>query len=235
VWNESLFPIHPPKGFTSLDDRLALAARWNLVSSCMPCNGTGEVEADEQTTEHRDGRAEQVTRRVRRPCTTCNGYGRLEHPRVLVTAWRRFLPGHVLPHLGTHELVEDAIEAIIMHRPIVEDRETVAAEVTCTIRDQQLAARACAAAEQVVSGFVALAEHAKRAAGGTVYRADFLVGAFHTVRIHFGIRVGWFFGARPEFHFPRLPLAWSLLATVWTLPLALWWCATRLQALAQAR
>ncbi|MND05529.1 hypothetical protein D3C83_263740 [compost metagenome] len=31
-------------------------------------------------------------------------------------------------------------------------------------------------------------------------------------------RVGWFFGRRPEFYFPRLPISWSALATCVFLP-----------------
>jgi hypothetical protein len=41
-------------------------------------------------------------------------------------------------------------------------------------------------------------------------------------------RSGWFFGKRPEFHFPRVPIGWATLATwLFLSPLALLiWLAT---------
>jgi hypothetical protein len=56
---------------------------------------------------------------------------------------------------------------------------------------------------------------------GVVYRADFRVCGFRAVRMAFrnlAGRVGWFFGKRPEFYFPRLPLSWAAVATSVFLP-----------------
>jgi hypothetical protein len=52
---------------------------------------------------------------------------------------------------------------------------------------------------------------------GIVYRADFQVTGFWVLRIGFRRlpgKVGWFFGCRPEFHFPTLPLSWGAVSTV---------------------
>lgn len=231
VWDESLFPVRPPRGFVDWDDPLPLAAVWNIVCSCGTCGGSGQVQVTESYTEYQNGQSVQCTRTVWRTCSRCGGTGRLEHPRVLVTGWRRLLPGVVAPHVGTHELIEDALERAFVHRPIVEDRARVAGATTCTAQDPELRALAETAAERMASDLDKHAERAVRALGGTLYRADFVIGAFHTVRIRFGSfanRVGWFFGARPEFHFPRLPLAWSVLGCAWTLPPALVWCGAQL-------
>jgi hypothetical protein len=57
--------------------------------------------------------------------------------------------------------------------------------------------------------------------GGYLYRADFQVCGFRTIRILFqrlGGQVGWFFGKRPEFYFPRLPLCYGTIGTFLFLP-----------------
>lgn len=42
--------------------------------------------------------------------------------------------------------------------------------------------------------------------------------------LHLSGRVGWFFGRRPEFYFPQLPLSWSMVGTlVFLPPLAVYW------------
>ena len=57
--------------------------------------------------------------------------------------------------------------------------------------------------------------------GDTLYRADFRLCGYRTIRIQsrqMRGRVGWFFGNRPEFYFPRLPLSWGALGTGLFLP-----------------
>jgi hypothetical protein len=52
---------------------------------------------------------------------------------------------------------------------------------------------------------------------GVVYRSDFQVTGFCVLRIRFRKlpgKVGWFFGARPEFYFPALPLSWGMVGTI---------------------
>jgi len=49
-----------------------------------------------------------------------------------------------------------------------------------------------------------------------LYRADFQVTGLWAMRIEYQRlpgEVGWFFGRRPEFHFPSLPLSWSAVGT----------------------
>ncbi len=234
VWDETLFPIRPPQGFVNWDDALPLASGWNIVCSCGSCGGSGQIQTTETYTEHQNGQSVTRSRTVWRTCTTCSGSGRLECPRALVTGWRRLLPAVVAPHVGTPELVEDALERAFVQRSIVEDRTPTGTATRSTIQDPALVEHADAAAEKLIADFRTHAGRAVNLLGGVLYRADFVVGAFHTVRIRFGSlgnRIGWFFGARPEFHFPRLPLAWSLLGTIWTLPMALLWCAARVREL----
>ena len=70
---------------------------------------------------------------------------------------------------------------------------------------------------------VIVVEETRHALGrlGLRYRADFQICGFRTIRIQFrqlGGRVGWFFGKRPEFYFPRLPLSYETVATFVFLP-----------------
>ena len=56
---------------------------------------------------------------------------------------------------------------------------------------------------------------------GSLYLADFQIASFRTIMIEFvnlGGRIGWFFGRRPEFYFPRLPLCYTTILTLAVLP-----------------
>jgi len=67
-------------------------------------------------------------------------------------------------------------------------------------------------------------EHSKSALslkGGRLYKADFQVCGFRAIHIVFnklGRRHGWFFGRRPEFYFPRLPLNYAVIGVILFLP-----------------
>jgi Gpi18-like mannosyltransferase len=57
--------------------------------------------------------------------------------------------------------------------------------------------------------------------GGRLYKADFQVCGFRAIHIVFnelGGRDGWFFGKRPEFYFPRLPLCYATIGVILFLP-----------------
>lgn len=221
MWDESLFPLRAPEGFVHRDDPLSLGPHWNIVLSCGSCSGRGWVDQQESYTEYENGRSVTKYRTVRRICSTCGGSGRTEHPRVLVTGWRRASPAVVSPELGTPELVEDAAERLFVQQRFIEDRVQIEEPPVISVVDPALRAETRAATEAIVLGHGEHCERIASAIGGRVYRADFVVGAFHTVRIRFGGaggRSGWFFGARPEFYFPRLPLSWAFLATVVALP-----------------
>ena len=56
---------------------------------------------------------------------------------------------------------------------------------------------------------------------GYLYRADFQTGSFRVTMIEFvnlGRPIGWFFGQRREFYFPKLPLSYSTVLTLVLLP-----------------
>lgn len=56
---------------------------------------------------------------------------------------------------------------------------------------------------------------------GYLYRADFQIGSFRMIMIKFlnlGGSFGWFFGKRPEFYFPKLPLSYSAVIAILMLP-----------------
>lgn len=224
MWDESTFPIRPPSGFANWDDPLPLGRMWNIVCVCSRCGGSGSIWVDESYTEWEDGKSVTKTRRVQQTCPACGGAGRLEHPRVLVTCWRRAQPSVQEPAIGTPELVEDAAERIYLQQRIVEDRVALDEAITDSISDSGLRSELLAATEACVAE---QREHIDRLAselGGRLYRADFVIGGFNTIRIRFGgtgSRRGWFFGARPEFHFPRLPASWAFVGTAVTLPPAL--------------
>jgi hypothetical protein len=154
-------------------------------------------------------------------CPACGGSGRLLHHQVLNTQWQRLQPTVTEPEILLAELVEDAEEVTFVHLPIQEDRQMqrlpakVAVPSAPASNQLEQAARALAGMHR---------EHAAAVAelhGGVVYRADFRVCGFRTVRMEFrnlAGRVGWFFGKRPEFYFPRLPLSWGAVATGVFLP-----------------
>ncbi len=230
AWNETLFPVRPPTGYTNWIDPLLLGSEWDVVITCGPCGGSGQVREtyQESQTEYytdNEGRSQSRTVYVTKErwvtCPTCGGSGRLLCQQVLNTQWQWLRATVTEPDMMLAELVEDAEEATFLHLPIKEDRRLlrVAAKVAVpsspASKQLEQAARALAALH---------AEHANAVEelhDGVVYRADFRVCGFRTVRMEFrnlAGRVGWFFGKRPEFHFPRLPLSWGAVATGVFLP-----------------
>jgi hypothetical protein len=239
VWDLELFPIHPPRGYVDWLDPLQLGSEWDVVLTCGGCGGRGKVwrTVIEYRTEHytdHQGRwqTRQVpeTRQVEETCGGCAGCGRLLHHQILNTQWQRLLPQVTAPELPMPELVEDAQEVTYCQLPLTEDFQDLPLRPrTCGARnllmDQMLhTARAAAGLHERHAQLV------EKLHDGRLYRADFQVCGFRTICIRFarlrGCR-GWFFGRRPEFYFPRLPLSWSTVCTSVFLPplvvaLALW-------------
>jgi hypothetical protein len=230
VWNENLFPVHPPTGFVNWIDSLLLRSKWDVVVTCGRCGGTGQVRETYQearTEYYTDHEGRSQTRTVYDTkerwvtCPSCGGSGRLLHSQVLNTQWQRLQPTVTGPEMLLPELVEDAEEVTFVDLPVKEDRRPLPMSV-------KVAAPACSAVDRLTQAAHALAaRHSGHAAAveqlhdGVVYRADFRVCGFRTVRMAFrnlAGRIGWFFGKRPEFYFPRLPLSWGAVTTGVFLP-----------------
>lgn len=238
VWDLELFPLHPPAGYRSSNHRLELPERWNAVLSCSYCGGSGTVWVEETRTEYEmqsrtiyysDGQSRYVTEsvpvtktyRVQKTCTTCNGTGRLEHVQAIDTMWRVERIAASFPRFRRVEITDEAEEVEYCSVPYVEAMESVAEESDSEEGDAfDLAMRATGRRLSALAGRSADAI-LSLTGGRYLYRSEFSVHGFHILQIRFrslGSKVGWFFGARPEFFFPRLPFSLSMLGTVLLLP-----------------
>ncbi|MBK8977371.1 MAG: hypothetical protein IPM29_15780 [Planctomycetes bacterium] len=223
AWDEARFPLNVPRGYVNWLDPLPLGQEWNVVKTCARCGGSGQVQETyyetEYYTEYVDGRSVQRTRQVARTrmvtCGICGGSGRTEHQQVLCTQWARLLPAHTEPALRMPELVEDAEEVTWFRRPLVENRARWTGGSRSSIADPALQRSVAASADALAAVHDGHAQAVTELLGGVLYRSELAVAGFHLVNIRFGLlrRTGWFFGRRPEFYFPRLPLGW---ATLWT-------------------
>lgn len=118
------------------------------------------------------------------------------------------------------ELLEDAQEKTYFREVMIEDRKEVrdlcfqdGLKPDLVLHLEAVADNLRAAHSTHANEVVAL--HGAR----YLYRSDFIVAGLWTIRIRCGwLRggCGWFFGKRPEFHFPILPLSignWASIAT----------------------
>jgi hypothetical protein len=243
MWDERLFPVRPPQGYVDWLDPLALGSEWDRVSLHGPCGGTGRVRCGscggagsvrvtETETYFSNGQSQTRNREVVRTCqgccgsgeTTClpcGGHGRMVYSRTLNTQWQRLLPAVVAPEVPMPGLLEDAEERVYYRLPLVENRTALNVPAVTDGIDADLE-------DELAQAARALARQHRRHAGlveavhdGVIYRADFQVTGFWTLCIDFlrlRGKVGWFFGARPEFYFPLLPLSWGKLGTALFLP-----------------
>jgi hypothetical protein len=119
------------------------------------------------------------------------------------------------------ELLEDAEERVYYRLPLVEDRKKLKlARQAGRIGPDLIAAldQAALALAKRHREHTALVEKLHE---GILYRADFQVMGFWTLCLGFERlrgRRGWFFGARPEFYFPMLPISWGMIGTLVFLP-----------------
>ncbi|MCC7377650.1 MAG: hypothetical protein IT581_23515 [Verrucomicrobiales bacterium] len=243
AWDLTRFPLMPPEGYQSQDQVIELGGEWNAVVLCGQCGGSGTITVTESyqepetryETEYSGGQSRSVTRTVyvtktrtvTRTCPTCSGTGRVEHVQVLGTYWRHFHCSATSPRLPMPELAEHAEEVTFFDRPFVEGFQEARADASASLLGESATAELEAAGNALSDVSDRHAPEVLRFLGGQyVYRSGFAVHGFHTLRISFGrllMRQGWFFGRRPEFYFPRLPLSWStVLARVLGLPAWIW-------------
>jgi hypothetical protein len=226
VWDETRFPIHAPDGFVTRRDSIRLPDAYNPIYYC-PTTET-KTETYEETEYYTEwdsnsnssvskSRTVQRTRQVQVTCSKCNGCGRLEYARYLVTTWQTHRPTVASPHMSMPELVENAEEVIYFRRPLVERGNVVRVATDQVIGEEPLKTEMRRAGDRLASKTTVLCEQiVKLTQDRYVYRADFIVGGLHAMNIRFAFlrsRSGWFFGKRPEFHFPRLPIGWATIAT----------------------
>lgn len=231
VWDEDLFPIHAPSGFVDQRDSLCLPSRWNPVVYCPPTEERAETYYDTESYSEWDSsrnsfvyrtRQVQKTRYITVTCSQCRGAGRLEYERYLVTTWTTTRPTVTHPPMQMTELVEKAEEAFYYQLPIVDQgkqlrttSQTVDAAPSLVGRMEEAGRRLADLAPELSKKVIAYNGDAY------VYRADFVVGGLHAMNIRFSFlrsRTGWFFGKRPEFHFPKLPIGWATVGTWLFLP-----------------
>lgn len=243
VWDLGRFPLAPPEGYQSANQRLELGSAWNAILTCGRCGGSGTVTETETyqepetryETEYSGGQSRSVTRTVyvtktrtvTKTCPSCGGTGRLEHVQLLETYWRHLHCSATEPRFPMPELVEYAEEVAFFDQPYVEGLQPAPRDAWASSVSPALTSEMLAAGNTLADVSDRQVPDVLRLLGGQhLYRSGFAVHGFHTVAISFGRlfgRRGWFFGRRPEFHFPRLPLSWSLVATriVW-LPAVAW-------------
>ncbi|MFZ4574145.1 MAG: hypothetical protein ACOYN0_07090 [Phycisphaerales bacterium] len=229
VWDEKLFPLNVPGGFVNWIDPLSLGTAWDIVCICGRCGGSGRVTETEYYTEYEtryeNGQSRQVavqkSRQVEKTCPSCSGAGRILQQQVLNTQWQRLLPALTEPFMPMPELVEDADEADLFRICAVEDRQDIPLEAR-TLLAGQTAAELAMAMTPVARAMRHHGKEVERLHDGRLFRADVGVAAFWAINIDFERlrgRTGWFFGKRPEFYFPILPISWSYLLTCITFPL----------------
>jgi hypothetical protein len=218
MWDLELFPLNPPIGYVNWIDPLWLPSQWDVIETCGTCGGTGVVTV---TVTETDSQGKTQTRTETRTCGTCGGSGRLQYTQILNTQWQRLLPLITHPDISVPELVEDAEEQITFHLPLTENfiKTKQPARIMPTI--SSLARDICETGNQLEKLHKMHSKEVEALHNGSLYRADFQIGSFRTIMIEFvnlSGRIGWFFGQRPEFYFPRLPLSYTTILTLAVLP-----------------
>lgn len=225
MWDERLFPLRVPEGYVNHLDTILLGSAWDRVSICGGCAGTGNVNCGScggSGAVHVNNERKTCTGcggSGRLVCGTCSGHGRLLFRRHLNTSWKRLMPALSSPDCGMAELMEDAEERVYFRESIIEDRKEVKGVKNHDGLKVDLARNLESAANQLRAAHASHADRVVALHGARhLYRSDFIVAAFWTIRIRCGwLRggCGWFFGKRPEFHFPILPLSlgnWASIA-----------------------
>jgi len=239
VWDLDLFPLHPPAGYRNSDHRLELSAEWNAVCYCSRCGGSGTVTETETRTEYRsvsrtvyhsNGQSSYVTEtvpvsvtyEVKRTCPSCSGSGRIEHARAIDTLWRVERAAVSSPEFRLIDITDGAEEVEHASVPYVEAMEPVAANGPAPEDGDPLDEAMRSAGHRLAAASRGSVDEILSLTGGSrLYRSEFSVHGFHILKIRFrslGAKTGWFFGARPEFHFPRLPFSYGMLVAALLLP-----------------
>ncbi len=216
-WDLERFPLAAKAGYVEWTDPLGLGSEYDVVVTCGSCGGSGRVRRTVTETQNN----QTVTREVEETCGGCGGCGRLKHQQILNTQWQRLLPLVTHPDMRVPELVEDAEDVTYVHVAFVEERQPVPLEAKATVPRGPTLDRMLQTVREVATLHEEHAKTVEKLHDGFLYRADFQVCGYRTIRIGFerlGGQVGWFFGKRPEFYFPRLPLSWSAVGTCVFLP-----------------
>lgn len=214
MWNLSLFPINSPSGYVNWTDPLWLPSQWDIVETCGTCRGSGTVT---ETVSDSEGNSRTETRK----CGKCRGNGRLQYTQIINTQWQKLLPLVTYPEIPTPELLEDAEEQIIYRLPLTEKFLSENESAFIIRNSSPLINKMHETGEQLKYLHKFHQSQIEKLHGGYLYRADFQIASFRTITIEFtnlGGSIGWFFGRRPEFYFPRLPLSWITVFTLALLP-----------------
>ena len=239
MWDESQFPLYPPHEYRNWLDPLGLGWVWDIVCVCGPCGGSGIVtcsgcggsgtqQRTESYTETSNGQTVTHTRTYnvtcsgcggsgRVTCPTCSGLGRVVHHQTLNTHWQRLLPTCTSPHVVVPEFMEDSEERVYFRHPFIENRKQVSVTPEHDGLDVDLVDRLSKVIPDMAAKLPNISQSVEKHHDGVVYRSDFQVTGFWVLRIRFRKlpgKVGWFFGARPEFYFPALPLSWGMVGTI---------------------
>ena len=235
IWNLQLFPLRPPAaeqddGFLDMNDSFSLDHEWDVVRTCSRCGGSGrvwETETYHQTEHYTDSsgrsgsRSVTKTRQVQRTCPTCSGSGRTRHQQILNTWWRYLIPRITDPEIPIPELVENAEEERYFYLPLTTELEPKSFSPETYSVDDPLVNEMIETGRQLMALHPEHSQSVLSLKGGYLYKADFQVCGFRTIHITFndlGGRDGWFFGKRPEFYFPRLPLCYATIGAILFLP-----------------
>ncbi|HEY9703946.1 MAG TPA: hypothetical protein V6C58_15965, partial [Allocoleopsis sp.] len=218
MWNLQLFPLNPPSGYVNWIDPLWLPSQWDVIKTCWTCGGSGIVTVTVTTT---NSEGQSQTHTETRTCSTCGGGGRLEYTQILNTQWQRLLPLVTHPDIPVPELVEDAEEQVIFNLPLTENFTTTTKSARIIHPSTPLAKDIYQTGNQLQKLHNIHSKEVEALHNGSLYRADFQIASFRAIMIEFvnlGGRLGWFFGRRPEFYFPRLPLSYTTILTIAVLP-----------------
>lgn len=218
MWDYSLFPLHPPQGYKNWVDPLWLPSRWDIVETCFRCGGTGRVTTTKTET---DSKGRTSTKTETHTCSTCGGQGRLETTQILNTQWQKLIPTITHPDIPTPELTENAEEKVFYHLPITENFVTAPRWVNSASTNSSIFQRMNQTGQELTEFHKLYQSKVEKLHDGYLYRADFQIASFRVIMINFldnGSSYGWFFGKRPEFYFPKLPLSYTTIFTFILLP-----------------
>jgi hypothetical protein len=214
IWDVVMFPLHPPNGYVDWLDSLWLSSRWDIIETCYGCDGSGTVS---RTVTDSEGNSSTETS----SCGSCDGCGKLKYPQILTTQWQKLLPLVTYPEIPTPELVEYAEEQIVYQLAFTENFSACHQSARVKVASSPLTTKMDETVRQLEKFQQFHQQEVADLQGGLLYRADFQIACFRTIAIefaNFGGSRGWFFGKRPEFYFPRLPLSWSTVLTFVLLP-----------------
>jgi hypothetical protein len=245
MWDTDQFPLYPPadkgdNGFRNMADPLTLGSYWDVVLICGGCGGSGLVwetyyDTEYYTEYYTDSQGYQQSRQSSRqvqksrqvPCSPCSGCGKLKHSQILTTYWQVLIPSITSPEMPMPEFARNAEERIFFRQLFYDNSNYVAEHPFTDGLHNDLVFEMSNTAKSLASSpiFEINKRRVEELHNGYLYRSDFVVAGFRTVRTVFTNlkgSSGWFFGKRPEFYFPQLPLCYFTIATwVFLPPLAM--------------